>query len=493
MLRATLPAFLCSTILLTLSAGKRAARYSGYDDADTLIERRAPSFLNAGDAPATLRGPHRRFRFRVESEDFDVVYGFRPAKTMLFDRRVRTIYDFSASSHNFIPFTPQGRLIALAGFGSLACKTDIFDRPTFSKVCTIDAPNTSYCASSPDGRFLLTATFHDCALTAEARYGVVADHGRRPGVRRRAEAHADGHTGCQVCAVWTNEHRIPPLHPHSIHARGPNRASTTFPPFALRCAETPVDSTHPTTSSVRRMYARMGDHKQDTDTDAPRPHIGDTPRSRSRRSHSAPHPARAAQPRSARTPLAAPSTKAHPDAPAAWLRLYPRGRRAAPAPAPFLSLKSTPQHSSRGNDSRQQDAGGANRHLQDVYIHIPKPAPAPPPDVSAAHTYRQAPAGDTDAQDEQGARAVTAHVHEPPLPPASMYAPSSSNTGGQQKTCMVAARISAHGVPTWVCPHAAVRKPYLQHGTRDIGEQLIVVDDGGDPEDVADYLWQASS
>ncbi|KAJ7226437.1 eukaryotic translation initiation factor eIF2A-domain-containing protein, partial [Mycena rebaudengoi] len=77
----------------------------------------------------------------------------------------------AASSHNFIPFTPQGRLIALAGFGSLACKTDIFDRPTFSKVCTIDAPNTSYCAWSPDGRFLLTATLHDCALTAEARYG----------------------------------------------------------------------------------------------------------------------------------------------------------------------------------------------------------------------------------------------------------------------------------------------------------------------------------
>ncbi|KAJ7201194.1 hypothetical protein C8J57DRAFT_1412441, partial [Mycena rebaudengoi] len=61
----------------------------------------------------------------------------------------------AASSHNFIPFTPQGRLIALAGFGSLHHH----------------APNTSYCAWSPDGRFLLTATLHDCALTAEARYG----------------------------------------------------------------------------------------------------------------------------------------------------------------------------------------------------------------------------------------------------------------------------------------------------------------------------------
>lgn len=81
-----------------------------------------------------------------------------PAKTMLFDQRVRTIYDFGASPHNFISFNPQGRLIALAGFGNLAGKMDIFDRRTFAKACTIDAPNTSYCDWSPDGRFLMTAT-----------------------------------------------------------------------------------------------------------------------------------------------------------------------------------------------------------------------------------------------------------------------------------------------------------------------------------------------
>jgi translation initiation factor 2A len=81
-----------------------------------------------------------------------------PAKTMVFDQRVRTIYDFGASPHNFISFNPQGRLIALAGFGNLAGKMDIFDRRTFAKVTTIDAPNTSYCDWSPDGRFLMTAT-----------------------------------------------------------------------------------------------------------------------------------------------------------------------------------------------------------------------------------------------------------------------------------------------------------------------------------------------
>jgi translation initiation factor 2A len=81
-----------------------------------------------------------------------------PAKTMLFDQRVRTLHDFGASPHNTIQFNAQGRLVLLAGFGNLAGKIDIFDRRTLRKVCTIDAPNTSHCEWSPDGRFLLTAT-----------------------------------------------------------------------------------------------------------------------------------------------------------------------------------------------------------------------------------------------------------------------------------------------------------------------------------------------
>src|SRR5882724_3738832 len=81
-----------------------------------------------------------------------------PAKTVLFDQRVRTLYDFGSSPTNYISFNPQGRLILLAGFGNLAGKVDLFDRRSLSRVCTIDAPNTSWCEWSPDGRFLLTAT-----------------------------------------------------------------------------------------------------------------------------------------------------------------------------------------------------------------------------------------------------------------------------------------------------------------------------------------------
>ncbi|KAF9481305.1 translation initiation factor eIF-2A [Pholiota conissans] len=112
------------------------------------------------DCRVTLdkEGPIHDFAWSPNSKEFGVVYGYMPAKTMLFDQRVRTLHDFGSSPCNFISFNPQGRLIALAGFGNLAGKIEIYDRRTLGKVATIDAPNTSYCAWSPDGRFLLTAT-----------------------------------------------------------------------------------------------------------------------------------------------------------------------------------------------------------------------------------------------------------------------------------------------------------------------------------------------
>ena len=81
-----------------------------------------------------------------------------PAKTVLFDQRVNVTFDFGSLPRNFISFNHQGRLLAIAGFGNLAGKIDVFDRRTLQKVCAIDAPNTSWCEWSADGKFLLTAT-----------------------------------------------------------------------------------------------------------------------------------------------------------------------------------------------------------------------------------------------------------------------------------------------------------------------------------------------
>ncbi|KAL4065104.1 eukaryotic translation initiation factor eIF2A-domain-containing protein [Scleroderma citrinum] len=111
------------------------------------------------DCRVTLdkEGPIHDVAWSPNSKEFGVVYGYMPAKAMIFDSRVRTVHDFGSSPVNTISFNPQGRLLLLAGFGNLAGKIDIIDRRTLSKVATIEASNTSHCAWSPCGRFLMTA------------------------------------------------------------------------------------------------------------------------------------------------------------------------------------------------------------------------------------------------------------------------------------------------------------------------------------------------
>ncbi|EPQ50143.1 translation initiation factor eIF-2A [Gloeophyllum trabeum ATCC 11539] len=112
------------------------------------------------DCRVTLdkEGPIHDFAWSPNSKEFGVVYGYMPAKAMLFDQRVRMLHDFGSGPHNFISFNPQGRLILLAGFGNLAGKMSVIDRKILSQVASIEAPNTSWCEWSPDGRFILTAT-----------------------------------------------------------------------------------------------------------------------------------------------------------------------------------------------------------------------------------------------------------------------------------------------------------------------------------------------
>ncbi|KAK4050388.1 hypothetical protein OIV83_003457 [Microbotryomycetes sp. JL201] len=98
------------------------------------------------------------FDWSPNSREFAVTYGYMPAKTVIFDQRVNVIHDFGTQPRNFLSYNPQGRLLCIAGFGNLAGTVDIWDRKTLKKVCTIDAPNTSHCEWSPDGRFLMCAT-----------------------------------------------------------------------------------------------------------------------------------------------------------------------------------------------------------------------------------------------------------------------------------------------------------------------------------------------
>jgi translation initiation factor 2A len=94
-----------------------------------------------------------------KSNSFAVVYGYMPAKTVIFNSKAEVVHTFPLGPRNTVLFSPHGRFVLVAGFGNLAGQMDIYDlEKDFAKICTIEASNASVCEWSPDGIHILTAT-----------------------------------------------------------------------------------------------------------------------------------------------------------------------------------------------------------------------------------------------------------------------------------------------------------------------------------------------
>lgn len=104
-------------------------------------------------------GPIHDVTWSPSSKEFGVVYGYMPAKTTIFNTRGVVTHSFALGPRNTILFSPNGRLVLVAGFGNLAGQVDIYDLGKgHQKVCTIEASNASVCEWSPDSQYILTAT-----------------------------------------------------------------------------------------------------------------------------------------------------------------------------------------------------------------------------------------------------------------------------------------------------------------------------------------------
>lgn len=105
-------------------------------------------------------GPIHDFAWNPNSREFIVLYGYMPAKAVVFSYRVTVIAELGTQPRNLIAYNPQGRLFVLAGFGNLAGTVDVWDRERLAdgKMATLDASNSSLLEWSPDGQLLLTAT-----------------------------------------------------------------------------------------------------------------------------------------------------------------------------------------------------------------------------------------------------------------------------------------------------------------------------------------------
>ena len=104
-------------------------------------------------------GPIHDVAWSPKSNSFAVVYGYMPAKTVIFNNRAQPVHTFALGPRNTVLFSPHGRYLLVAGFGNLAGQMDIYDlERDHAKLCTIEASNASLCEWSPDGRHILTAT-----------------------------------------------------------------------------------------------------------------------------------------------------------------------------------------------------------------------------------------------------------------------------------------------------------------------------------------------
>ena len=104
-------------------------------------------------------GPIHDVTWSPRSNSFAVVYGYMPAKTVIFNAKAQPIHTFALAPRNTVLFSPHGRYVLVAGFGNLAGQMDIYDlEKDYAKICTIEASNASVCEWSPDGVHILTAT-----------------------------------------------------------------------------------------------------------------------------------------------------------------------------------------------------------------------------------------------------------------------------------------------------------------------------------------------
>ncbi|PVU97987.1 hypothetical protein BB559_001827 [Furculomyces boomerangus] len=108
--------------------------------------------------PLNKEGPIHDVAWNPVEKEFVVVYGFIPSKASLFDSRANEVFSFGIEPRNTVRFNPQGRVLAIAGFGNLSGRVDIWDYKNRKMIKSVDAHGSSLCSWSPCGRYLMTAT-----------------------------------------------------------------------------------------------------------------------------------------------------------------------------------------------------------------------------------------------------------------------------------------------------------------------------------------------
>jgi translation initiation factor 2A len=103
-------------------------------------------------------GPVHDVAWSPKGNEFCMVYGYTPMKATLFNESTQVIFEFGTSTRNKCSWAPNGRLLCLAGFGSLTGRMEFWDREKKKMIGQADAKEASVYGWSSDSRLFYTAT-----------------------------------------------------------------------------------------------------------------------------------------------------------------------------------------------------------------------------------------------------------------------------------------------------------------------------------------------
>lgn len=101
-------------------------------------------------------GPVHDVTWSPDGKHFVVVYGFMPATVTLFDSRGQPIADLGTAPRNTAKFSPDGRILCVAGFGNLQGQIDFWDHKKLAKIGTASAHMSAHYEWSPNSEYLVT-------------------------------------------------------------------------------------------------------------------------------------------------------------------------------------------------------------------------------------------------------------------------------------------------------------------------------------------------
>jgi translation initiation factor 2A len=145
-----------TALLALVSTNVDATGKSYYGESEVYFCDIAKKSIKRMELPQ--EGPTYDVAWSPSGNEFIIIYGFMPARATMFNSKCEPLFDFGTGARNTVSFSPHGRFVALAGFGSLAGTVQFWDKNKTTLVGTAEIPCTTAHCWSPCSRYFLGAT-----------------------------------------------------------------------------------------------------------------------------------------------------------------------------------------------------------------------------------------------------------------------------------------------------------------------------------------------